>query len=174
MNTATKESSRLVSAIMYSLIIAMISYASIVHLSETIGRGAVHFIIIATAYFLSCGVSAIYQQAVCGSLNVKNIFLSNLIILRNAVITCGALYIDSYPFFDKFVQPTAESAHATGDVSGKRGVEFLSGIVKGALPETMLETAKTGYVYVYWMFFMTLLPFYWLVGIQGICTLLNK
>jgi hypothetical protein len=84
------------------------------------------------------------------------------------------LYIDSYPFFDKFVKPTAETAHATGDVSVKRGLEFLSGIVKGALPETMLETAKTGYVYVYWMFFMTLLPFYWLIGIQGICSLVNK
>jgi hypothetical protein len=152
----------------------MISYLSIVHLSETIGRAAVHFLIIATAYLLSCGVSAIYQQAVCGSLNIQNIFLSNLIILRNAVITCGALYIDSYPFFDKFVKPTADTAHATGDVSGKRGIEFLSGIVKAALPETMLETAKTGYVYVYWMFFMTLLPFYWLIGIQGICSLVNK
>jgi hypothetical protein len=152
----------------------MISYLSIVHLSETIGRAAVHFLIIATAYLLSCGVSAIYQQAVCGSLNIQNIFLSNLIILRNAVITCAALYIDSYPFFDKFVKPTAETAHATGDVSGKRGIEFLSGIVKAALPETMLETAKTGYVYVYWMFFMTLLPFYWLIGIQGICSLVNK
>jgi hypothetical protein len=71
-----------------------------------------------------------------------------------------------YPFFDKFVQPTAG---ATGNVSTKRGIELLSGIVKNVIPENVEEPVQNGLVYVYWVFWMTLLPVYFLVGIQGIC-----
>jgi hypothetical protein len=38
----------------------------------------------------------------------------------------------------------------------------------------MDEPVKEGFVYVHWVFWMTLLPFYFLIGMQGICTSQKK
>jgi hypothetical protein len=56
-----------------------------------------------------------------------------------------------------------------GEIGQRKGVEFFSGIVKAILPEGMSDTTKTGIVHIYWTFWMSLLPIYFLVGVNGIC-----
>jgi len=48
-------------------------------------------------------------------------------------------------------------------------IQFLSGIVKAVLPVYFSELHKTSLVYVYWLFWMTLLPLYMALGVQGVC-----
>jgi len=172
MDATTKETSRLLISFLSAMFIAMISFLCIVFLNHY--KALAYFIIITISYFASCAVSIMYQYSVCGFINAKGVFVSNTIILRNSIITCLLLFIDMYPFFDKTVQPTAESSAASGDVSTKRGIEFLSGIVKNVIPDYVDETVKNGLVHVYWLFWMTLLPTYFLVGVQGICDLEKK
>jgi hypothetical protein len=169
MDETTKEGSRLLISFMCALFIAMISFLCITFLEHY--KALAYFIIITTAYVVSCIVSIMYQYSVCGFVHIRGIFLSNLIVVRNTVLACILLYIDMFPFFQKFVQPTAQSVALTGDVSALRGIEFLSGIVKNVIPEYVEEPVQNGLVYVYWMFWMTLLPVYFLVGVQGICTI---
>ena len=172
MDATAKETSRLLISFMSSLFIAMISFLCITFLDHY--KVLAYFIIITISYFISCAVSLMYQYSVCHFVNLKGIFVSNTIVLRNTIITCFVLFIDTYPFFNKFVQPTAESSAASGDVSSKRGIEFLSGIVKNVIPDYVEEPVKNGLVFVYWIFWMTLLPTYFLVGVQGICDLEKK
>jgi hypothetical protein len=168
MSAAAKEGNRLLVAFIYALTISLLAFVCIVF-SQT-WRVMAYFIIIVCAYLFSCFASIIYQNSVCGFANVKGIFVSNLLVLRNIVLTCLVLIADSFPFFEKFNKPSSDSE----DISTRRGVEILSGIVKAILPEQMDETVKEGFVYVYWVFWMTLLPFYFLIGMQGICTSQKK
>jgi hypothetical protein len=172
MSAAAKEGNRLLVAFIYSLTISLLAFVCIVFLQSW--RPMAYLIIIVFAYLFSCFASIIYQNSVCGFANVKGIFLSNLLVLRNIVLTCLVLIADSLPFFEKFTKPTSDATAPSGDISTKRGVEILSGIVKAILPEQMDEPVKEGFVYVYWVFWMTLLPFYFLIGMQGICTSQKK
>ena len=173
MDTGTKEGTRLAISFFASLSIGLIAYMLITF--ATIGyisKGVAYVILIILSYLIACGTNFIFQYAACNTVNPGNIFLSCLIVLRNISIICLALYLDTYPFFS--VPPKTESESGPvpegQEIGQRKGVEFLSSIVKAILPEGMSDTTKTGIVHVYWTFWMTLLPIYFLVGVNGICS----
>ena len=129
-----------------------------------------YIFIIIGAYALSCIASIIYQYSACKAVNAANIFISNLIVLRNVFIASFILFLDTYPIFDKPVALTPEGLPVSGGpVNEKKGLEFFVDIVKAVLPQAMDDSVKNGIAHSYWMFWASLLPIYFLVGIQGLC-----
>ena len=169
MDATTKEGTRLAISFFASLSIGLIAYMLITFVSiGYISKGFAYLVIIILAYFIASGTNFIFQYAACKTVNPANIFLSCLIVLRNISLTCLVLYLDTYPFFST---PHAEgSVPEGGEIGQRKGVEFFSGIVKAILPEGMSDTTKTGIVHIYWTFWMSLLPIYFLVGVNGICS----
>jgi hypothetical protein len=167
MDATTKEGTRLAISFFASLSIGLIAYMLITFVSiGYISKGLAYSLLILLAYLIASGTNFIFQYASCNTVNPANIFLSCIIVLRNISLTCLVLYLDTYPFF---AVPSSEGSECQ-EIGQRKGIEFFSGIVKAILPEGMSDTTKTGIVHVYWTFWMTLLPIYFLVGVNGICS----
>ncbi len=48
-------------------------------------------------------------------------------------------------------------------------IQFFSNIVKAVLPMYLTEPVKDGMAYAYWIFFLTLLPSYFLMSLSSAC-----
>ena len=48
-------------------------------------------------------------------------------------------------------------------------IQFFSNIVKSIIPVYVSENVKEGFVYLYWIFWMTFIPQYFTLSVQGIC-----
>jgi hypothetical protein len=56
------------------------------------------------------------------------------------------------------------------DPEGHYKIQFFTNIVKAVLPTFVTEeNSKLGFVYFYWIFWMTILPFFFLLSVQGLC-----
>jgi hypothetical protein len=56
------------------------------------------------------------------------------------------------------------------DTEAHYKIQFFTNIVKAVLPTFVTEeNSKLGFVYFYWIFWMTILPFFFLLSVQGLC-----
>jgi hypothetical protein len=110
--------------------------------------------------------------------------ITNLSVLVSTGLVAVVLFLESIPLLSAFgysepISPMTglpisresspeEYAKATDDNKHLK-IQFLSGIVKAILPVYFEEVHNTSLVYFYWMFCMTLLPLYLVLGVQGIC-----
>jgi hypothetical protein len=174
-------SSKAVLAIIFSMIVAVVAliFASV----ELLPSWANPFIISAFAYVISLAVSSIYQYTSCNKVNIQAISLSNLLILGSTLMTSAVLYLGSIPFLDKIYgeydprNPYDGLPYEHGSKAWLAGMEnknhyklqFFSSIVKAVIPIYVEENLKQGFVFFYWIFWMTILPLFFILGFQGIC-----
>jgi hypothetical protein len=125
----------------------------------------------AIAYVISTVVAIVYQLIKCGSLN-PSVAVSNLFVLGTTFIASTVLFLEQIPFW----KPTSGEgdanassvANAAADDSMYK-IQIFSSIVKAVLPTYLSESMKTSAVYFYWIFWMTILPLFFIMSIQDVC-----
>jgi len=173
MNATRKEGIKLSISTVGSILVG--SVAMILVASQATPLAINIIIIPVIAYVISILVSAIHQYSVCKKLNMGSIWIGNLgVILTNFIIGL-LLFAEQIPVykyaFGEFSPRntiTGEKYDANGDEKHYK-IQFFSGIVKAVLPIYFDENVKDGFVYLYWTFWMTMLPLYFVMGTQGLC-----
>lgn len=140
------------------------------------------------AYAVSLGLSSIYQYSICNKVSIGQIAISNLFIALTTLIATSILYMEQVPILKFIFGEYLPSAYA-GDAARLEGeggeccnknplkdteahykIQFFTNVVKAVLPKFVSEeNSKLGFVYFYWIFWMTILPFFFLLSIQGLC-----
>ena len=156
--------------------------------SETLPGWVISLIVILVvpviAYATSLGMSSLVRHnSKCKKMNMNTIAISNLFIALATLVTGILLTLENVPFL-KFIFGEYEPTNpVTGLKIPKDAVEYneymlsgthykiqtFSNLVKDALPYAMNNKAKDGIVYLYYMFFMTLLPSFFIYTSQAIC-----
>lgn len=140
------------------------------------------------AYVLSFGASAVYQQVKCKSVNLGATAKGNLLVFAMASLIFGVLNLETVPlkyfFFGQYprVDPstgkpyTLDTREYEEDMkpfesndeyiariwgSDRYKIQVFSNLVTAVLPEFMVP--------VYWLFWLTLLPLYFLLKTQSVC-----
>jgi hypothetical protein len=135
------------------------------------------------AYIISIIVSLIYQYSSCGTVDIKGISLSNLFVLGTNLVTTVILYLEGIPFLKQIFgvypprNPYDGLPYQEGTPAWLKGMEnenhykiqFFSSIVKAVIPIYVEDAMKNGFVYFYWIFWMTILPLFFLLSVQGLC-----
>jgi len=135
-------------------------------------------------YLITTGMTAMYQYSKCNKIDVKAAFFTNLMVLASALFTTVVLFLEQIPFL-KMMYP--EGYAPRNPVSGlpysPETAEYIEGmknenhyklqlftsIVRAVIPVYVNDDTKLGVVYSYWFFFMTLLPLYFILTVQGNC-----
>jgi hypothetical protein len=134
-------------------------------------------------YLISIIMSLIHQFQKCGTVDIKGISVSNSAVLGTTGILSSFLYFESIPFLKYIFGVYAPRNEITGEyiVEGTPAyteamlnekhykIQFFSNIVKSVLPVYLIESVKDGFAYTYWIFWMTMLPLYFLLSLQGVC-----
>jgi len=135
------------------------------------------------SYVIAVVISVIYQYSVCNQLTLSSITIGNLLIPLTNIVVGLILFIEQIPIckyifgeYDprnpvsglKYDRNSAEYVEAisTGD---HYKLQLLTNIVKSAVPVYFSNELKKGFVYFYWTLWGTLLPLYFLIGVQGMC-----
>jgi hypothetical protein len=179
-SSSSKEGTKVIFGILGSVMVALMAVSVILYIPSNIAR------VIAIppfAYGISVLISYIFQLSVCGSARITTISITDLTVLVSTGFASFILFLESIPIL-KYIgyqtipmnpntgEPMAigspEYIQATDDEKHLK-IQFFSNIVKAVLPVYYTELHKTSLVYMYWMFWMTLLPLYTVLGIQGIC-----
>ena len=180
-NAVTRESSKLAFSLVASILIAVI--ALIIVSSQWFPPLINAFLIPAIAYGISVVVSIIHQYVTCKKVQMGMIFAGNsFVLLTNAGIGL-LLFLEQVPFLRWIFGEYAPRNPITGlqydpnsmeyaDAMSNQNhykIQLLSGIVKAVIPVYVSESVKEGIVYLYWSFWMTLLPLYFAIGVQSLC-----
>ena len=178
-------------AVVCAFITSVSSFGLVMYIngfSESMPGWLISLIIIFTipviAYLTSLGMSAgVRHSAKCKKTDMGTVAVSNLFIALTTFITAVILALENIPWL-RFIYGEYEP---TNRVTGlkiprdaveynefmKTGVHYkiqtFSNLVKDACPYPTKETTKEGLVYLYFMFFMTLLPSFFIFTSQGIC-----
>jgi len=120
----------------------------------------------AIAYVISTVVAVVYQLIKCGSLN-PTVAMSNLFILGTTFLASTVLFLEQIPFWKPSSASPDASASPLDDSMYK--IQIFSSIVKVILPVYFTEAMKTSAVYFYWIFWMTILPLFFIMSIQDVC-----
>jgi len=174
--------SKVVLSIISSLIVAVVALLSVS--TEMFPKWSSPLIIPGVAYIISCIISSIYQYSSCGSINIQAISLSNTFVLGTTFLTSGILYLEGIPFlkqdcgtyaprnpYDGMPYEEGSPAWVTGMQNENHyKLQFFSSIVKAVIPMYFDEYTKSGLVYFYWIFWATILPLFFLLSFQGLCT----
>jgi hypothetical protein len=135
------------------------------------------------AYGVALAMSAIYQYTSCNKVNMIAISTSDLVILGTNSIACLVLYLESFPFL-KYIFGTYAPRNPITGLPYEEGskeydtfmtdenhykIQFFSSIVKAVIPVYVSDNVKTGLVYLYWTFWLTMLPLYFMLSVQGAC-----
>ena len=179
MKEIPSESSKIILSLVYALIISVLVLILITN--DMISIPLIVPIIPAVAYAVSLGLSSIYQYSVCNKVSIGQIAISNIFIALNTLIATSILYIEQVPIlkfiFGEYV-PSAGAEESTEccnknplkDTEAHYKIQFFTNIVKAVLPKFVSEeNSKLGFVYFYWIFWMTILPFFFLLSLQGLC-----
>jgi hypothetical protein len=135
-------------------------------------------------YLITTAMTAIYQYSKCNKIDIKSAFLTNLMVLASALLTTGVLFLEQIPFL-KMIYPdgyaprnpvsglpyseeTAEYAEGMRNENHYK-IQLFTSIVRAVIPVYVNENVKLGIVYFYWFFFLTLLPLYFILTVQGNC-----
>jgi hypothetical protein len=171
------ESSKIILSIVYSLMISVLVLMLITN--DMVSLPIIVPMIPAVAYAVSLGLSSIYQYSICNKVSIGQIAISNLFIALTTLIATSVLYVEQVPIlkfiFGEYV-PTADAAaeccnkNPLKDTEAHYKIQFFTNVVKAVLPKFVSEeNSKLGFVYFYWIFWMTILPFFFLLSIQGLC-----
>jgi hypothetical protein len=125
----------------------------------------------------------------CNKVSIGQIAISNLFIVLTTLIASSVLYLEQIPIlkfmFGEYL-PSAGAGAGAGagsspgpefydknplkDTEAHYKIQFFTNIVKAVLPTFVTEeNSKLGFVYFYWIFWMTILPFFFLLSVQGLC-----
>jgi len=180
-SSANNETTKLTVAIACSLLVAAVGMTLVS--TELLAPIVNVFVIPIAAYIISILISVIYQYATCKTLNMSSILITDTIVLATNGAISALLLFESIPIF-RYVfgdyaprSPitglpyTADSAEYVEAMANENHykIQFFSGIVKTVIPMYLSEPVKNGMVYMYWVFWMTLLPLYFVLSIQGMC-----
>ena len=135
------------------------------------------------AYLITLAISSIYQYSKCGKVEIGSIAVSDLAVFGSTSIMSLILFIESLPIKLWLFGPTEPVDECCGrplDPGSKEYAEalvagdhykfqFFSGIVKAVIPNAMNSSLKSGFIAFYWYFFMSLLPTFFLLNLQGMC-----
>lgn len=176
-----KETAKISIAIITAILTAFI--AMILIAMELLPLLLTSFLIPLIAYLLSILMSVIHQYTQCKKVNLTSIATSNsVIVLTNACIS-GFLFLEGIPVLKYIFGEYAPRNPITGlpydtnsaeyaaamQTENHYKLQFFSGIVKSVLPVYISEQVKNGFVYFYWIFWLTLLPLYFVLSVQGMC-----
>jgi hypothetical protein len=136
-------------------------------------------------YVLTSGMTAIYQYAKCNKLNINSAFFTNLMVLGSTLFTTLLLYVEQIPLLRIFypdgyaprnpISGLPYSSDTAEYIEGMKNenhykIQLFTSIVRAVIPVYVNDNTKLGIVYSYWFFFLTLLPLYFILTIQGTCT----
>jgi hypothetical protein len=144
---------------------------------------SVIMIIPIACYAISVVVSIIVQYSICKKVIISTLTIGDLVILLSNAILGLVLFFEQIPIFKymfgeypprspvtglEYTPSSAEyvGAMATGD---HYKLQILTNIVRSALPVYLTEELKKGFVYFYWTFWTTMLPLYFMLGVQALC-----
>ena len=179
------ESSKIILSIVYSLMISVLVLMLITN--DMVSLPIIIPMIPAVAYAVSLGLSSIYQYSICNKVSIGQIAISNLFIALTTLIATSILYVEQMPIlkfmFGEYVPSEGDAARLEGaeggeccnknplkDTEAHYKIQFFTNVVKAVLPKFVSEeNSKLGFVYFYWIFWMTILPFFFLLSIQGLC-----
>ena len=180
-STTSKEYSKLMFSVIGSVLIGVICMGFVVFIPNALVRT---ILIPPMAYAVSLFMSYIFQSAVCPSTNMKAASVTNLAVFVSTGLASFVLFLESIPILSYFgysepISPLTglpiskesspeEYSRATDDNKHLK-IEFFSGIVKAVLPVYHSEVNKNAVVYLYWMFWMSMLPLHIVLGLQGVC-----
>jgi hypothetical protein len=172
---------KIILSIVSSLIVAVSAF--IIITTEVAIDWLNPFIISIMAYLISIIVSSIFQYASCNSVKFSAIGVSNTFVLATTFVSSLILYLENFPFL-KYIFGEYDPRNPYDGIPYERGskpwivgmenenhykIQFFSSIVKAVIPMYIDDILKTGFVYLYWIFWMTLLPVFFLLGFQGMC-----
>ena len=181
-SSSTKETSKLSIAISTAILVSILAMILVSYEVLTIPVATAVIPII--AYCLTVAMSFLYQFIACGKINISSVTIGDLGVLAANAIATGILYVESLPLlrymYGEYADATlpdvasatsvASAASLAQDPEKHYKIQFFSNIVKSALPTNLTsEPMKTGMVYFYWIFWMTLVPHYTLLSLQGMC-----
>lgn len=172
---SNSESSKIVLSIVYALIISVLALMLITN--DMVSLPFIIPVVPAIAYCVSLGLSSLYQHSMCNKVSIGQIAISNLFIVLTTVIASSILYVEQVPIlkfiFGEYTPPVTHEFYDKNplkDTEAHYKIQFFTNIVKVVLPAFVTEeNSKLGFVYFYWMFWMTILPFFFLLSIQGLC-----
>jgi hypothetical protein len=140
------------------------------------------------AYLLAFGASAAYQQIKCKSVNVEATAKGNLLVFAMASLIFGVLNVETVPLkyflfgqypridpstgnpfgpetreYQEDMKPFESNEEYLARIWGsdRYKIQFFSNLVTAVLPNFMVP--------VYWLFWLTLLPLYFLLKTQSVC-----
>ena len=136
------------------------------------------------AYVISVLMSIVYQYSTCGAVQIPTILISDLLVGATNGLASFLLSMESIPFLKNIYGTYAPRNPVTGFPYLENSpeymaamvnenhykVQFLTGMVKAIVPVYLSEPVKNGFVYLYWTFWMTLLPLYFVLSVQGLCS----
>ncbi len=114
-------------------------------------------------------------------MNINSIALGNSVILGATAFVSLLLFIENFPI-KKYIfgdyapinpltgqpfPPESEEYKQNMQTESHYKIQPLSSIVKVILPVYYEESVKDGFAYMYWMFWATMLPSFFLFTIQG-------
>jgi hypothetical protein len=174
------DTSKIIIAISTSILVAAIA---MIFISMDFSSWMYSALVPLLAYGISIGMSSIYQYSTCNNVLIKSISISNLFILGTTSLTTIVLFLESLPILKNIFGPYAPRNPITGLPYNEGSdeyvaamasekhykLQFFSSIVTAVIPVYVSDTMKNGFVYFYWLFWMTLLPLYFLLSVQGLC-----
>lgn len=180
-STGAKENAKLSISIVSSLLIAAVVMTIIS--MELLPLWMSSLLIPALAYGISVLMSIVFQYSSCKKVNLGSISSSNLFIALTNLAVSGVLFLEGVPLL-KYIfgdyaprnpitgypyEPDTQEYTAAMETENHYKIQFFSGIVKAVLPVYISDQVKTGFVYFYWIFWLTLLPLYFILSVQGLC-----
>ena len=180
-STANRENAKLSLSIVASIIIAAVIMTLIT--MEFLPLWVSSLLIPLIAYGISMLMSVIYQYSACKNVNISAIATSDLVIAGTNAVVALVLFLEGIPLLKYVFGEYAPRNPVTGVqyepdseeyIQGMANenhykLQFFSGIVKAVIPVYVSEQVKTGFSYFYWIFWLTLLPLYFILSVQGMC-----
>ena len=116
------------------------------------------------SYIISLISSVVIQYINCNTVD-GTIMVSDLFVFATTFIASSILYAEQQQVF-AVDTPTEGST----DIFNNGKIQFFTSIVKAAIPSMVTEDKnKMMFVYFYWIFWMSVLPLYFLSSIQSMC-----
>ena len=162
------DSSSATVAITTSIIISIIAMIVVIY---TIDSPAKSFMIPFIAYVLTVIMSAIYQYSMCHTVNIGSIAISNLYVLLCLGAATTILFLETLPLM-KYIFGESTTINKTTGLPYQENdykIQFFSSIVRSVVPAYVQDSTRQGFVYLYWTFWLTLLPYYFVLSVQGFC-----
>jgi hypothetical protein len=173
---SNSESSKIVLSIVYALIISTL--ALILITNDMVALPFIIPVIPTIAYLVSLGLSSLYEQSMCNKVSIGQIAISNILIFLTTLLVTSVLYVEQLPilrFMFGNYNPAVETPESNDkkplkDPEAHYKIQFFINVVKAVLPRFVSEeNSKLAFVYFYWIFWATILPFFFLLSVQGLC-----